>query len=124
VLQHHGLGPPCESLNLLAISLVVFLQEKLDQQRNIIQALDQTGHADLNRAEPIEEVFAETAGQNLGAQVTVSRSDEAYIHAAHFRRTDSLDFPVLDHTQEFGLHGKRGFANFVEEHSTSVGIFK
>ena len=40
------------------------------------------------------------------------------------RGSDPLDFSILNNAQEFGLHGQRGFADFVEEYRAAVGVFK
>jgi hypothetical protein len=42
----------------------------------------------------------------------------------HFWRADALNFAILNHTQELGLHLQRSFAHFIEKHSTAVGVFE
>src|SRR5579864_3867336 len=124
MLQENHLGPTGEPLDLLAISGVVFLDEKRDQGRNVFQALSEAGNANLDRIQPIEEVFAESSGGHFGAQVTVGGGDEAHIDPANFGRADTLDFAVLNHAQKLCLHGQRSLADFVEKYSAAVGIFK
>ena len=82
------------------------------------------GTRNLDGAQAVEQVLAETAGRDLGAQVAVGRGDQPDLDVAHLRRTDALDFAVLDHAQQFGLHGHGGFAHFVEKNRASIGVFK
>src|SRR5580704_2408962 len=50
VLQQNCLRAASEPANALGISFVVFLEEKLNQQRDVLKAFGQTRHSDLNRA--------------------------------------------------------------------------
>ena len=75
MLQEHRLGATRQSRDILAVGLVVFFDKELHQQRNVLQSLSKRGNADLNRAQPVEQVFAEAPGQHLGAQVAIGRGD-------------------------------------------------
>src|SRR5579872_505134 len=124
MLQKDDLNPAGETLDLLAVGGVVFLDEKRDQRGNIFQTLREAGNSNLDRAEPIEEVLPKSSGGHFGAKVAVGCGDKAHIDPANFGRAYALDFPVLNHAQELCLHGQRSLADFVEEYSAAVGIFK
>jgi len=51
-------------------------------------------------------VGAKSSAQHFRAQIPVGRRNQANIHLADFRRTDTLNFPVLNHAQQLGLHGQ------------------
>src|SRR5579863_821360 len=67
MLVEDSLSSSRKASDLFAIGLVVFLEEILNEQGNIIEALGQVRDADLNRAEAIEQVLAKAAGEHLGA---------------------------------------------------------
>ena len=48
VAQQHRLRAPRQSKNIFPVGAVVFLQEKLHQQWNVLQPLRQRGNADLD----------------------------------------------------------------------------
>jgi hypothetical protein len=79
-LEQNGLGSAHQPLDLLAISIVAFLEKVLDEQRNIIQTLAQAGNANLNRSEAIEEVLTEGGQELLRANRGSSRQSRAYPH--------------------------------------------
>ncbi len=84
----------------------------------------QARNADLDRTEAVEEIFAEAAGKDFGAKVSIGGGNQADVHMPHFRRADALNFAVLNDAQELRLHLQRGLADFVEKHSTAVGVFE
>ena len=54
MLLQDGLDSSRKAFNLFVIGLVIFFQEVLNEQGDIIQALGQAGHADLDGAEAIK----------------------------------------------------------------------
>ena len=40
------------------------------------------------------------------------------------RRAHALNFVVLQHAQQLGLHGQRHFADFVEQRGSAVGVLE
>ena len=66
---------PRQARDLFSVRLVVFFEKEMYQQGDVLQALCQRRDANLNRAEPVVEVFAKTPGKHLGAQVAVRRAD-------------------------------------------------
>ena len=69
--------------------------------------------------DPVIQIGAKTPFLHGPAQILVRRRDEAHVDLAAFGRTESLDFALLDHAQQFGLHLHGQFADFVEKECTS-----
>ena len=124
VLHEHDLRAPRKPLKGFSVRLAVFLQEMLHQHGNVLGAFDKPGHADFDAVQAVEKIFAESAGQHFRAQVAVGGGDQAHIHFSYFRRSDALNFAVLDHAQKLGLHLRRRFADFIEKHGSAIGIFE
>ena len=124
MLQQHRLRAPRQPGDILAVGVVVLLQEKLHQQWNVFQAFGQRRNADLDGTQPVEKILAKTAGQHFGAQIAVGGGDQAHVDLLTSRGAYALDFAVLDDPQQLGLHGQRGFANFVQEHRAAVGVLE
>ena len=124
VSQQYGLRPPRQPENILSISGVVFLQEKLHQQRYIFQPLGQRGNADLYGAQPVKQIFAKASRQHLRAQIPVCSGDQPNVDVPYFGRPDSLNLAVLNHAQQLRLHRHGSFSHFVQEHGSAVGILE
>src|SRR3546814_3345917 len=75
-----------------------------DQGGNILGAAGQAGDLKHNHAEPEEQVFAELAIGDRGAQILVRRRNDADINAAHLAAADTDDRPVLDHAKRSEEH--------------------
>src|SRR5216684_260660 len=89
VPQQDGLRPPRQPENVFSIRGVVFLQEKLHQQRNIFQPLRQRGNADLDRTQPVKKIFPKMSRQHLRSQIPVGRGDQPHVDLPHFGRAHS-----------------------------------
>src|SRR5262250_1215873 len=55
VLQQGSLRAPSQAGDILAVGIVVLLEEKLHQKRNIFEAFAERRNADLDRTEAVEE---------------------------------------------------------------------
>ncbi len=124
MLEKQGLRAARETRDGLAIGIVVLLQEELHEQWNVFQTLRDGRDADLDGTEAIEEILAETAGEDFGAKVAVGGSDQTDIDLFDFGRADALNFTVLDDAQQLGLHGQGSLADFVQEHRAAIGVLE
>ena len=88
------------------------------------EALAERRDSNLDRIQAVKKVFAESAGQDFGAKIAVRGGDQVHVDLFYLGRTDALDFAVLNHAQELGLHGERGLADFVEKDGAAVGVFE
>ena len=92
------------------------VEEKVDEQRNVVAAIAQRRHVDVDDVEPVEQVFAEQPLGDEIAQVLVRRRDHAHVHAAVGAvRADFLHVAGLEKPQQQPLHAQRHLADFVEE---------
>ena len=85
MLQKNSLGAASRSGNVLAVRIIVFLQEKLNEQRDVFEALRERRNANLNGTEAAEEILAETAGEDFGAQLAIGGGNKADIDLLDFR---------------------------------------
>src|SRR5271157_33878 len=124
MLQQQRLRAAREPGNGLAVRIVILLQEKLYQQRNVFQTFGQRWNTDLYGTQPIKEILAESPGKNFGAQVTVGGGNQADIHLLDLGRADALNLAVLDDAQQLGLHGQGSFPHFIQEHGAPVSVLE
>lgn len=100
VLEEGSRSAARKSGNVFAVRIVIFSQkEEVDQQRDVLEALGQGRNADLDGAETVEKVLAESAGENFGPQVAIGGGNETEIDLLDFRRANALDFTVLNYAR-------------------------
>ena len=63
----------------------------------------------------------EIAGTNHRPKVAMSRRDDAQIDRNRIHPADRNDGPLLNASQQLGLHSQRQFANLVEKQRAAVG---
>ena len=98
--------------------------ELAEEQGDIVLAFAQCGHMDLDAAEAVVEVLAETSLADGVRQVEVGGCDDAHVGLADCGLAHADIFAGLEHTQEHGLGVKGQFAHFVEEEGAAVGFFE
>src|SRR5262249_18359458 len=69
----------------------------------------------------VEEIGAEAAVVDRGAQVAVRRRDDADVDRPHLRRAQAPDLPLLERAQELGLDVEGQLADLVEEDGAAAG---
>ena len=98
------------------------LRKCVHQLGNVLAALAQRRHRDLDDVEPVVEVFAERALGDHVAQVAMRRADHADVDVTRAAvGADALNFAGLEEPQQQALHAQRHLADFVEEHRAHVG---
>ena len=95
--------------------------EVLGEARDVFAPLAQRRILDREDAEPIKQILAEAAGDDLVFQVAIGRGDDAHIDLARARVADALDFLLLQNAQQLGLHRERHFADLIEEKRAAIG---
>src|SRR5262245_36005299 len=113
-------SPLVDSLDRLARLARVAIDEVFDQQRDVIRALTQGGHADRKDVQPIEEIAAKRARPDRGWQVTIGGGDDADVDLHRRSSPDALELTLLQDTEQCDLRLHRQFANFVEEDRSAV----
>ena len=79
---------------------------------------------DRQHVEPVEEILAELAGGDPGAEVDVGRSDHAHIDRALIAGADPAHQALLEHAVELYLHRQREVGDLVEEDGAAVGLLE
>src|SRR5262245_35027175 len=96
------------------------LDEMPDQRRDVVRSLTQRWQTNGKYIQPVEQILAEGARLNHGAQVAIGCGDEPDVDAVRRGRTDTLYLPLLDRAQQLGLHVQRQFADFVKEQRAAM----
>ena len=89
--------------------------EFVDQRRDILAAIAQRRHRDDERAETEVQIFAERARCDRGSKIAVGRGHDARVDLDRAFGANPADLALLQRSQELRLHGRRNFADFVEE---------
>src|SRR5918996_2446030 len=93
----------------------VLHQEVLDKRRDVLLALAERGHVDVDHVQPVVEVLAELPVVNPLGEVAVRRRDHADVDLDRHVRSDPLELALLENAQQLGLRAERHLANLVEE---------
>ena len=94
------------------------------QIRDVLAPLAQRHQVELQDAEAVIEIAAETAGRRLDGEVAVGRGNHADVGLSRLERADALDFAVLDRAQQLGLQRQRQLADLVEKQRAVVGVLE
>src|SRR5207237_153845 len=84
-------------------------------------ALAEGGHADVDPAEPIEQVEPESTTIDELAEAAVRGGDDPDVHPLAAIAADALDDEVLDRAQQLCLRRRGQIRDFVEEQGSTVG---
>src|SRR5205085_11822776 len=102
-------------------AVAMFREEVLDERGNVLLAIAERRHMDVDDVEPVEEVIAELLLLDLPLQVFVGRADDADVDLDRQRRADPLDLPLLEYAEELRLHRQAHLADLIEEDRALVG---
>ncbi len=78
------------------------------------------GSSATSNAEPVEQIRPEPARRRQRRQIGIGRGDDPHIDGQGFVASNPLERAVLDRTQDFLLHGKRGRGDLVKEQGAAV----
>ena len=96
-------------------------EEVLDQDGNVLAALPQGGHGDLEDVQPVIEVLAKpTVGEHL-SEVAIRGADHPDIDTQRPAAAEWPELPLLQHTQQFRLHREGKVPDLIEEQAPAVG---
>ena len=74
--------------------------------------------------QPVKQILAEAPGRHLVGKVTVGGGNNADIQVDQFGTAQALDFPLLQHPQQFRLQLDGHLGDLVEQQRAAVGLFK
>ena len=86
--------------------------------------LSQRGHGDGDYVEAVVKILPEFVGLDGLLEIFVGCGENAGHEGDGASSSDSLELFLLQDSQEFGLHGRSEFADFVEEEGSIFGGFK
>ena len=120
--QIHRLGR--KTFYRLAITLGKALQKMASQQRDIFPPLTQRRNFNRHHVQAIVEILAKTSGIHLCGKIAMSRRNQPDINRDGLVAADTLNFALLNRTQQTNLHHRRDIANFIEKQRAAIGNFK
>ena len=100
----------------------IVLDEIVDEDRQIGDALPQRRKINGHRVDAEEEVQTEGSVLDLGAQIGIGGGDEAGGDAAGLMAADADEGAVLEDLKQFGLNAQIEAADLVEEERSHVGL--
>jgi hypothetical protein len=93
----------------------------LRQQGHVVAALAQRRQVQGDHVQAEEQVLAEPAGRDLGAQVLVGGGQDAHVHRDRLAAADALDLARLQRAQQLGLRLRPQVADLVQEERAPAG---
>src|SRR3989449_9979774 len=103
-----------------AVLGAIALQERADQNRNVLPALAQRRNVDRDGVDPEEQVLAQTSLAQGGLGAPVRRRDEAEVHRDSFGGSHPAHGAFLEHAEELRLELRRHLRDLVEEERAPV----
>ena len=86
--------------------------------------MPQRRHANLDAAQPIEQIGAEQPAIDEPRQRAIRRGDDPRVDLPRAAAADALDRQVLDDAQQLGLRGHRQIGDLVEKQRAAVGVLE
>ena len=72
----------------------------------------------------MEEILAKFSIAHKFLQIVMGCDSNSHIDSDRTVSTDAFDFAFFQHAQEFGLHGERHIANFVQENGAVLRLLE
>ena len=94
------------------------------QSGNIFGTLAQWRNPQLELAQAVEKIFAETAFFHRQFQILIGGGDHAHVDGNFPMSTQTVIRSAVQNAQQFHLDLRLQFANFVEKNRALVGQFK
>src|SRR4029450_8960021 len=108
----------------LACACAGVLQERLDQQRDVLAAAAPRRNTDHDGAQPVEQILAKTLSSHLAFEIDVGGGDDPNIDLDEPATANRPDFTFLKDAQQFHLERWGRFANFIQENGTAGGLLE
>ena len=109
---------------LQAVFLIVFVNEEVDQEGNVIPSFPEWREFDRHHIEAIEEIFSKEASFDLFLEVPVARRNDSNIHSDRFVSSRPLKLPFLKDPEKFDLGRGRDILHFIQKQGAVMGQFK
>ncbi|OPZ77390.1 MAG: hypothetical protein BWY77_01706 [bacterium ADurb.Bin431] len=118
---HGGQGRLAKAAEIDVVFADEFLGKFPDQDRDVLAALAQRRHPDMDGIEAVKEVLAEVAAAHLLLELLVGGGDETHVGLDGGHSADAHEFARLEHAQQLDLGGKGKFTDLVEKDGALIG---
>jgi len=98
--------------------------EEVGEPRDLVPALAQGGHDDLDDLEPVVQILPEIAGEHHLLEIPVGGGQHAHVHRLPLVAAQTGELAVLQHVEQLGLQGRLQLRDFVQEDRAAVGLFE
>src|SRR5205807_2326726 len=96
------------------------LQDRGGNERDVLAALAQRRHVQLDHVETVEQVLPEAPCGHQRGEILVGGADHAHVDRVFLRRADLAHALFLDRPQQLHLHRERQLGDLVEEQRAAV----
>jgi putative ABC transport system ATP-binding protein len=96
-------------------------QQGIHQQRDVLPPLAQGRHMQGQHAQAVIQVGPECPVAHHGGKIPMRGREDADIHLAGLVLAQPLDFPFLQHAQQFHLDIQRHLADLVQQQGAAMG---
>ena len=100
------------------------IEEKIDQQTDVLAPLAQRRNHQLEHAESIIQIFAELLLADVVLQVLVRGGDDPHVDADFLGGPDRQERMPFQNAQQLGLPFEGHFADFVEKQRAQIGLLE
>src|SRR5262245_27270071 len=94
------------------------------QNRNVVGAFAEWRQLQIDDVQAVVKVLAELIGFDHLFQIAVGRRDDANVHRDRLFPAQAFELSLLQHAQQFHLHGRRQLADLIQKKSATVGQFE
>src|SRR4051794_14625108 len=107
--------------DVLLIARVEFVDERLDEQRQIVLALAKRRQAERKDVEAVVQILAQLSGLHRFGRIDVGRGDDADVDRLFGPAAEAAELPLLQHAQQLHLRRRRHLADLVQEQRPAIG---
>ena len=100
------------------------LDEVAGEIGKVVGSLAQGRQVEVEHVEPVEEILSEGALFDIGAEIPVRRRHDPDVELDFTGSAHRSNPVLLEHAQEFRLHGRGQLADLVEQEAAALGIDK
>ncbi len=103
---------------------VVLLKEMPAQFLDIQAAVSQGRKLDIDDAQPVKKVHAESTGSHQLPGGLVQRGDDLDVEIHGFQGAHTPHFFLLNHPEQFALERQGHGVDLIQENGAAIGLFK
>ena len=108
-------------LHSAVIARVELVDERLDQERQVVLALAERRQREAEHVEPVVQVLAQPSLADGHHRIDVGGGNHPHVHFLLGAAAQAAELPLLQHPQQLHLRRRRHLRNLVEEQRAAVG---